>query len=485
MQETELKFQVPADRLAGVRRAVATSTAQRTRLQAMYAETADHRLAKAGLALRLRKQGRVWVQTLKGRGDGLLRRLEHEVALPAQRGTPQLDLTRHAGTPAGDALAAALLDGAPLHTLYRTDILRTHRVLRRGGARVELALDEGWIIAGRQRIAVCELELELLDGPPRELLALAEAWVQRHGLWLDVRTKSERGFRLATGRQQVPAVKASSTTLNTQGTPREALAAMLQATLQHAWPNAAELAGDSGTPEHLHQLRVALRRLRTVLRVFVDWAEDADAANALEAAWAQTFAQLGAARDDDALAAMLLPALAAAGGPPLNLPRQAAAQDAAALLRTPAVTVQWLRSLQMSLPSFALDQRELRDAARRVVRRLARKALSEADGFVDAPVEQQHRLRKRLKRLRYAAEFVLPLFPAKAAARSLSRLRQVLDELGHYNDVLVAQARLQQMDASGPAVAFALGWLSSQREMRLARCAQALKDLTHQPGFWS
>lgn len=485
MQETELKFQVPAERLAGVRRAVATGTAQRTRLQAMYAETADHRLARAGLALRLRKQGRVWVQTLKGRGDGLLQRLEHEVALPAQRGTPQLDPARHAGTPAGDALAAALSDGAALQTLYRTDIQRTHRVLRRGGARVELALDEGWIIAGRQRIAVCELELELLDGPPRELLALAEAWVQRHGLWLDVRTKSERGFRLATGLQQVPAVKAGTATLNPQGTPREAFAAMLQATLQHAWPNAAELAGGSGTPEHLHQLRVALRRLRTVLRVFADWAEDPEATSALEAAWAQTFAQLGTARDDDALAALLLPALAAAGGPPLTLPRQAAAQDPAALLRAPAITVQWLRTLQMSLPSFALGQQGLREAARRTLRRLARKALSEADAFADAPVELQHRLRKRLKRLRYAAEFVLPLVPAKAAARGLNRLRQVLDEMGHYNDVLVAQERLQQMDASDPGVAFALGWLASQRALRLARCAQALKELTHRPGPWS
>ena len=103
--ETELKFQVPPSRNASLRRAVATTSARTLRLKALYAETPDQRLAAAGLALRLRKEGRVWVQTLKGRGDGLVRRLEHEVPLPPQAGEPALDPRRHAGTPVGEMLA--------------------------------------------------------------------------------------------------------------------------------------------------------------------------------------------------------------------------------------------------------------------------------------------------------------------------------------------------------------------------------------------
>ena len=72
-----------------MRRAVATASARSTRLQAVYADTAQQHLAAAGLALRLRKEGRAWVQTLKGRGDGLATRLEHEVRLPPQRGVPE------------------------------------------------------------------------------------------------------------------------------------------------------------------------------------------------------------------------------------------------------------------------------------------------------------------------------------------------------------------------------------------------------------
>ena len=97
MIETELKFQIPALSRQAVRKALATPTAVTTRLQAVYADTSARDLAAAGLALRLRKEGRVWVQTLKGRGDGLMQRLEHEVPLPVQAGVPALDAQRHAG----------------------------------------------------------------------------------------------------------------------------------------------------------------------------------------------------------------------------------------------------------------------------------------------------------------------------------------------------------------------------------------------------
>ncbi|MFN9103948.1 MAG: CYTH domain-containing protein, partial [Betaproteobacteria bacterium] len=82
MNEIELKFQVPPGQATAVARAVGTASARRVRLQAAYADTADRRLAAAGLALRLRREGRRWVQTLKGRGDGLMARPEHEVPVP-------------------------------------------------------------------------------------------------------------------------------------------------------------------------------------------------------------------------------------------------------------------------------------------------------------------------------------------------------------------------------------------------------------------
>ena len=65
MGEIELKLQVPQGALPAVEQAVAVGQARRQRLQAVYFDTADRRLGAAGLALRLRKEGRRWVQTLK------------------------------------------------------------------------------------------------------------------------------------------------------------------------------------------------------------------------------------------------------------------------------------------------------------------------------------------------------------------------------------------------------------------------------------
>jgi triphosphatase len=263
--ETELKFQVPPASAAKLERAVATASAQTTRLQAVYAETADRRLAANQMALRLRKEGRLWVQTLKGRGDGMLNRLEHEVPLPMQRGTPVLDVQRHAGTAVGDKLIA-LLDGAPLRSLYTTDITRLHRVARFHEARIEIAFDRGWLMAGeglaKRKLAVHEIEFELKAGPPQLLAAFAMRWVAQHGLWWDCRTKSERGMRLALGVETVPAVPAGA---RLPIRSFKAWQAALANALSHALPNAAELASGLGSVAHTHELQASLGRLRHVL----------------------------------------------------------------------------------------------------------------------------------------------------------------------------------------------------------------------------
>ena len=303
MVETELKFQVPPDRRAAVARAVGTATAERLRLQARYFDTPDAQLAAAGLALRLRREGRSrWVQTLKGRGDGLMQRLEHEVVLPT-RGPVLLDLTRHDGTPAGAALRAALgANGAALEERFATDIRRTRRVVRvvhaGAGAQVELAFDEGFVLARGERLALCELEFELLAGAPSALLALAARWVGRHGLWLDVTTKAERGHALALAREVAPAVRAVAPVLGARMPPRRALAGMVQSCLAQMLPNMAVVADPppgANIDEQVHQLRVGTRRLRTALREFGRGLPGIDPA--WDVALAATFASLGRQRD--------------------------------------------------------------------------------------------------------------------------------------------------------------------------------------------
>lgn len=490
MHEIELKFQVPASRLAALRRAVATATAVRTRLQALYVDTADGRLAQAQMALRLRKEGRHWVQTLKGRGDGLMQRLEHEVRLPPVRGTPVIDPARHAGTPAGERLAVLLADGAALEVIYRTDIRRTHRRLRHEGSVVEVALDEGTIFAADASAAVREVEFELVAGAPAALIALASRWAVRHELRLDPRTKSERGQRLARGEERAPPRKASGVTLEPAMTAGQAFAAVVISTVEQVLANAAEVAESSPDPEHLHQLRVGLRRLRSALVLLGAWSADPSQAEALEARLREPFVRLGEARDDDVLAATLLPALAAAGGPSLTLAGTAGATLPAIVASEPAFGVLLLEVMALALASGGKATAApppappLRDAAAAVLQAAAKRALKGHAGFAAASAEAQHRTRKRLKRLRYGLEFLQSLFPGRRASRHLAALREALDAIGAYTDLLVAQDRLGALVADQPGAWFGLGWLAARRPLLLSTAADGLERLADARRPW-
>lgn len=485
MIEIELKFQVPADALERVRRAVATTAAGTQRLRTLYVDTADGRLAAAGMALRLRRDGRRWLQTFKAEGDGLLQRIEHEVPvpLPPRGTTPAIDLGRHDGTPAGALLRATLADEAVVAPVFETDMRRTRRVVRVGGTRVELALDEGEIRAGTRVLPLRELEFEWLSGPLDGLFGLADRWVARHGLWLDVRSKSERGALLAGGRTVAAPVMARRPVLLPEQGPDAALRTMVGACLAHLLPNAAAVAGGTGMPEHLHQVRVALRRLRTALRVFDGWSPAVDAAWA--PALATLFDALGAARDRDALAETLLPALQAAGAPLAELAApDTAADDPGVALRTVATNRLLLALLAHAGNPPALEHAALVERARPLLRRLHRQLVRDGERFLELDDEVRHRARRRVKRLRYSVEFLSALWPAREVRRYLRRLAPAQEALGRFNDLCVATEAFRALVDRDPRAWYAVGWLSARRDEHIAAAAHALQRLGRARPFW-
>jgi inorganic triphosphatase YgiF len=533
--ETELKLRIPAARLAAVRRAVATHSAQVLPLAAVYFDTPGEHLARARVALRLRREGAHWVQTLKAEGGNALHRLEHNVTVTgaAGAGRPALDLARHDGTAAGLALRAVLADlgDVPLQVRYATEVQRTQRVLRAGGTRIELALDEGRITAGTRQLPICEIEFELLAGTPQALLDVVGRWVDRFGLVLDLRSKSERGHHLAAGVLAGPPGKARPLRLPVASTPAQALAAMQAHALGPVLANAsvmadADLAGlVAADAEYLHQLRVGLRRLRSLLRVYGKLAPpaavpastpapDPAADGNLAPALGRLFGQLGAARDQDAMAEWLWPALRAAGAPwvpdaaictaartaartaadtaPAGGPPAGEAVDIGALLRAPATQRLWLSALAACQPPPAPDlvattaaaDKELRAVLRPPLQRLLRQVRRDAARFDQLDDAGRHRLRRRIKRLRYAADAAVSLWPAKAGERTLRALAQAQEPLGAYNDTVVALALMHRLAAQDARAWFAVGWLTARRDALAAPCAQALQPLSRLRGFW-
>jgi triphosphatase len=496
MQEIELKLIVPASARAAVeralkagRRAGADTALPQQHLAAAYYDTPDRRLAHAGMALRVRKEGTRWVQTLKAGGPNAMERLEHNVPLRVPRGThPIADPLRHAGTPAGDALTAALAPregetaAAELVELYRTDIHRRTRTLRATGGTLELAFDEGWVIAGDRRLPVCELEIELVRGAPYAVIEQARRWVQNHGLWLDTHTKAHRGDHLARAADPAPA-KASFPALPADITLDAAWRRVHAVLLDALLDNASSLTSDRGMPEHVRALRVGLRRLRSTWKLFAPFGL-APHAHTEETA-INLFRELGRVRDADALVT-LWPSLKAAGCPDLTLPAAASAVSAPDLLRAPAFSLLWLDLLEVaSAPPSGTATTQAPAAALlgERLRRWHRRASKEAKA-ADLNDAALHELRKRLKRLRDGIELSFSFLPAKAAQKHLLVLRDTQEALGAFNDLLVAQSLFQAALEHEPRAWFALGWLAARRAAALHAAEAAIKQWRQAPGFW-
>lgn len=514
--EVELKFQVPPGRRARVAAEVTGpgDAARRVRLQAAYFDTADHALAAAGMALRVRREGRQWVQTLKGAGDDGWTRDEHECALApgeVDPAAPRADPRRHAGTAIGERLLA-LLDvraiGLVCH--YHTDIRRTLRLLRSRHGTVELAYDEGRLIAGTRVMPVAELEVELKAGHPLAVIEVARRWVGRHGLWLDTRSKAERGSLLARGVDIAPPVGGGVARLRADHTPRQALQAMVAACRDAIIVNASQVADGHFEPEHLHQLRVGLRRLRSGLRL-VDGDPDAAAlAGPLMAPAAAVFRQLGSARDATVLDGELGPALDEAlreaglpGGLPVLAPPPGAGAPVAAV-RDAATQGLWLDLLATGLPPRpvavadvpgALDLPAASSRRRRppslhrlLADRLAawhRAVRADARRFDRLDEEARHQLRKRVKRLRYAAEFAAPLFDPADLARMLKPLRRLQAHLGQLNDVHMALQTLQAAPGEDVGTGVAIGWLLARREALVAAARPLARAVARSRPGWT
>ncbi len=517
--EIEFKFCIPPDRLKAVDAALRRGAVVRTRLQARYFDTADQRLVADGMVLRLRKEGRRWVQTVKAAGDNALHRLEHNVDLGTGAAAPAIDPARHAGTPVGERLTRLLqpADGnaVPLVERQSTDIVRLTRDLRvsgPGGAVVEMALDVGKVVVhagtpAQRTSPVCELELELKSGDVQGLVALARRWSQQHGLWFSTVSKAERGMRLLAEQETVPAVKAEAPRFPQGRDGRALQQAVVASCLDQMLPNASEIAAGSTDEEQSHQLRIGIRRLRTALRELAGL--DADTSSFDAATWepplVDAFRALGDLRDREQVVKVAQPQLREAGAPEVDPLAGDADGGAAASALTPGdiVRAAAFQDVLVSLIGFTaatppstgyapLAADEARQQLRERLQRLHKQAVRDGERFESLATEHQHRARKRLKRLRYLAEFVAPLFAEAeggkkkrdAAERYLKALRPAQDALGEFNDEAVALALYRDVASRDPRAWFAVGWFSARRAAGAKACRKALEEIGEAPRFW-
>jgi len=506
--EVELKLRVPPDAYAQLLRHPVLRDDREPdihRLYAIYFDTPQQDLWRAGLALRVRRDGASWTQTLKGGGSadaGLHTRIEIES--PIARPLPDLALL-----PEGPWVdkAAAIVAGRALRRVFATQFARTTRLLRRApDALIEASLDRGVIRTSGASESFCELELELKAGSPGALYDLALELFASVPVAVDNESKAERGYALHNGIDGQPK-KASTVALAPGMTVEDALEAVVRTVLSHVQANGAGLLRHSD-PEYVHQLRVALRRLRSAFSVFRPVVDGATAERIVPQIRGLARV-LGAARDWDVfIENACAQALAA-------FPDHAGVQAYAREFRRRQKLAR--RKAQRAIGSPRYQRLLLELGAWLHARRWRECAYPDAPAILERPVttyaadvlearytrmrkrgrrieehspEELHALRIAAKKLRYAAHFFARLYDEERVQALLARLARLQDALGALNDAATVQALVDGASPDGAprdiaeAHGILVAWSRGQTTLLRREAERAWRALRRCPAFW-
>ena len=485
--EVELKLALAPEAATPLRRSPLLKGLRplRRKLTSLYYDTPDFALMRRGVALRVRRVGRQWIQTVKAASravGALTSRPEREVRVPTHR-------------PAIAALPEEARRLIPPEAIFElrpcfiTEFQRTSWEMQEGENRLELALDQGHIQAAGHSLPISEVELELLSGSPGFLFEVAEGLLAVVPFQVEPRSKAFRGYRLAGAVLTAPE-KARAPVMAHNDPAGKAWQAMLAAALGQLVANIPGLL-EGEDPEYLHQARVAIRRLRTAQGL-------AKSIGLRQPGWAAELRwlmdELSPARDWDVFATETLPRLGPALGDeqrallerPVAAARQAATQQACQAVRSERF-VRLILGAGWTLVEAAPDGQAVQGWAAAILERRLRQLKRAGRDFeaLDAPA--RHRVRIAAKKLRYAADAFAALYGAKAE-RYIQRLAGLQDALGAANDSVMAARLLAELKLRQPKAAFAAGFvegcLTCEAREREAGLAKAWEKLLQAKPFW-
>lgn len=443
----------------------------RLKLQNTYYDTPQQHLRAAGIALRIRQQDDLCLQTVKCAGQvsgGFSSRPEWETPYSGRFDftavddeTTRLQLETLARLPGYRAM---------LDTNFSRHIWHWQP---EAGTQVEIVLDRGRILAGGKQEAICELELELVEGAPERLLDLVARLGSLAPIFPAPLSKATRGSLLLSGTSKAPLAQATAT-----GDAASAFTTLAQACLDQISLNLpANCARFS--PENVHQVRVGLRRLRALLKLFRPLLREKWCLREITEGAREHMRALASARSlqvvlDDIIRPAANKVEARAWQrleQRLTTQAESAFAEAHAYLLSHAFA-HWLLHTSLALHVPPLHQKAQRLAWPAYGRQLVSKQLkayAKHLGQTKPGPEALHELRKDGKHLRYQLD-VTGLAQTPAGKPLARRLAQLQDRLGQLNDLYSATDILNTQPASYTATIASIG------ASHMARHTDLLKD---------
>ncbi len=448
----------------------------------VYFDSGDARLRAAGWTLRARTSGGRCEATLKSTdwsSRGPQRRREVSEPIPAADGTNLMA----APGPAGMRLRL-LLGPATLQPALTVRTQREHlQASAANRAVADVALDETTLERtppGASADHLVRLELESIGATDAHLHDLADRLDACASLRRAEQSKVEAGLgdiTATTPRDDPPHAPIRAET------PVRVLVRSTLVAQASVFAGNEMTARTGSDPEGVHRMRTASRRMWEVIALFRDALPGATLALRDELAWARR--ALGDVRDLDVQVANLQAEAAttsdggAALGPliaRLEGEREAARARMLAALDTPRFEA-LLAGLDAAIGALESGgpngraERSVGDVAARVLRRRMAQVRRRGDRLnAQSPDADLHALRIRVKRLRYALEFLAPLYP-KAAARLLPCLVALQDGLGRRQDAVISARQIRALaDADhrlAPGARLAMGELAAQRRAEI------------------
>jgi inorganic triphosphatase YgiF len=376
--------------------------------------------------------------------------------------------------PPSQGLLARVTERKALRPWFSWQVRRATRLLTHEGAMIEVAFEEGEIVAEGRSAPIRNIGLKLKAGEPAALYRFGLSLANRRPLRLGVASLFERGLALALDSRA--SVRAQPPPFGADATLDAAIGVLLRQNLTHFlmnWPALESADAD----EAVHQIRVALRRLRSLLAL-LRRAFPAGEVDLLRAEAKRIADAFGEARDWRVFSDMV------AEGPAQRLPgvaglsalialadaRADAGRAAGASALEARTTARFVLALKIYISTSgwrnAASEAELRALGEPAVgfaagalERSFRRLNKRARGFETLAPEARHEMRIALKQLRYAVDFFGPLFKPAADVDSFAGKASVLqDMLGAANDAAVASRLVASIDtAADPALAFAAG----------------------------